>query len=73
WLVKRGKGELLAYSTANQNNPLMDTTPFRGKPVLCIDLWEHSYQSQYHDNRKAYIESFWNIVNWKKVAELYNK
>ncbi|MEE4213714.1 MAG: superoxide dismutase [Bacteroidales bacterium] len=72
WLVRRDNGELLITSTSNQDNPLMDINPIQGIPILCLDIWEHAYYLKYRHNRSGFIEAFWNIVNWKKVAELYN-
>ncbi len=67
WLVLN-KEKLEIYSTANQDSPLME-----GKtPLLGIDVWEHAYYLKHQSNRKAYAESFWNVVNWKKVDELYS-
>lgn len=73
WLIRKSDGQLLVFSTPNQNNPLMDTSQIRGKPLLCIDVWEHAYYLKFQNNRTRYIEAFWNLVNWETVAELYNK
>lgn len=73
WLIKKGNGELVVYSSPNNDNALMDISPIRGEPLLCLDLWEHAYYLKYGNNREAYIEAFWNLVNWKYVAELYNE
>jgi Fe-Mn family superoxide dismutase len=37
------------------------------KPILIIDMWEHSYFLQYRSNRANYINAFWNIINWNVV------
>jgi len=66
WLVFN-KGKLEIYSTANQDSPFMEEKI----PLLGLDVWEHSYYIKYNWNRKAYVEAFWNIINWKKVNELY--
>lgn len=66
WLVVSG-GQLEVISTANQDSPLMT-----GKtPILGIDVWEHAYYIDYHNRRPDYLKSWWSVVNWDKVAELY--
>lgn len=68
WLVSYN-GKLEIYSTANQDSPLME-----GKyPLLGIDVWEHAYYLKHQSKRADYIASFWNVVNWKKVEELYHR
>lgn len=67
WLVLN-KGKLEIYSTPNQDSPILE-----GKiPLLGIDVWEHSYYVKHMWNRKAYLEDIFNVINWKKVEELYN-
>lgn len=41
------------------------------KPLLAIDMWEHSYYLQYKTKRDEYINAFWNIVNWNFVNKRY--
>ena len=73
WLVKMNDNELVITTTSNQDNPLMDIAPVRGAPILCLGIWEHAYYLKYQNRRAEYIEAFWNITNWQKVAELFNK
>lgn len=38
------------------------------KPILVLDVWEHAYYLDYLNDRKAYVENFWKIVDWEVVA-----
>lgn len=73
WLIKTPEGGLKVTSTPNQDNPLMDIAKVKGKPLLTIDVWEHAYYLKYQNRRTDYISAFWNIVDWDRVADRYNK
>jgi len=68
WLVVKD-GKLEVSSTPNQDNPLMDVAEVKGIPILGVDVWEHAYYLKYQNKRAEYLAAFWNVVNWKKVAE----
>ena len=38
-----------------------------------LDLWEHAYYLDYLNNRNQYILNFFNIINYSKVNENYEK
>ncbi|SEI63047.1 superoxide dismutase SodA [Streptococcus equinus] len=67
WLVVNKEGKLEVTSTANQDNPISEGK----KPILALDVWEHAYYLKYRNVRPDYIKAFFDIINWAKVAELY--
>ena len=65
WLVADQNGKLTVINAPNQNSPYMD-----GKtPLMGIDVWEHAYYLKYKNERPKYIAAWWNVVNWKTVAD----
>jgi Fe-Mn family superoxide dismutase len=68
WLVASPDGSLSIEGTPNQDSPLMG-----GRiPILGLDVWEHSYYLKYQYRRPAYVEAWWNVVNWDEVDRRYN-
>ena len=62
WVQAKPNGELDVFSTANG-----DTAVLReGAPILGVDVWEHAYYLDYKQDRKAYLEAWFDkIVNWE--------
>jgi Fe-Mn family superoxide dismutase len=69
WLVANGN-QLEIGSTPNQDNPLMDVAEIKGTPLLGLDVWEHAYYLKYQNKRADFVDAFWNVVDWDKVAGL---
>lgn len=69
WLVQKKEGKLICGSTANQDNPLMDISELKGKPLLALDVWEHAYYLKYQNKRPDYINNWFNLVDWSFVEK----
>ncbi len=67
WLVADASGALSITSTSNAENPMTSGAV----PLLTCDVWEHAYYIDYRNQRPAYVDAFWNLVNWEFVAERY--
>ena len=65
WLVKNAAGALEIVQTSNAGNPMLDGK----KPLLTCDVWEHAYYIDTRNDRAAYVNHFWNLVNWKFATE----
>ncbi|WP_338158141.1 superoxide dismutase [uncultured Phocaeicola sp.] len=64
WLVADAQGKLSIKAESNAGNPLRQGL----KPVLVVDVWEHAYYIDYRNRRAAFVEAFWKLVDWEKVA-----
>lgn len=71
WLCVHKGGKVEICSTPNQDNPIMPNTGCGGTPILGLDVWEHAYYLNYQNRRPDYINAFFNVINWNKVAENY--
>ena len=63
-------GKLAIMKTPNGENPLVHGA----KPILGVDVWEHSYYIDYRNRRPDYLKAFIeNLVNWEYVEKLYGE
>lgn len=71
WLVSDKNGKLSLIQTSNADTPLTNTELF---PLLTCDVWEHAYYLDQQNLRLAYLNEFWQIINWrfveKKLSEI---
>jgi Fe-Mn family superoxide dismutase len=64
WLVKDARGSLKIMATSNANTPVREGHV----ALLTCDMWEHAYYIDHRNDRAAYLQSFWPLVNWEFVA-----
>jgi len=73
WLCVHKGGKVEVCSSPNQDNPLMPGVGCGGHPILGLDVWEHAYYLHYQNRRPDYVQSFFNVINWKAVSDRYNE
>ncbi len=66
WLIADKNGKLSLMQTHNADNPL---THEGITPLLTCDVWEHAYYLDQQNQRLAYINEFWQIINWRFVEK----
>jgi superoxide dismutase len=62
---------LSIVSTANQDIPEFSSA-FVGTDcvsILGLDVWEHAYYLRYQNVRNAYLEAWWQVVDWNNVND----
>ena len=64
WLVKNAAGGLEIVNTDDADSALKT-----GTPVVTIDVWEHAYYIDKRNARPAYIDSWFNVVDWEIAAK----
>jgi len=70
WLVQDKKTKkLVVLETHDAGTPL---TNLDYVPLLTCDVWEHSYYIDKRHDRTAYVNAWWNLVDWGKVAQRLN-
>lgn len=62
WIVADSKGGLKVASTHDGDS----WVKHRETPVMVCDLWEHAYYLDYQNDRKAFLETFFDkLANWR--------
>lgn len=65
WLVKDTAGKLKIVQESNAGNPLRNGL----EPIMTCDVWEHAYYIDKRNRRPAYIDDFWNLVDWETIGK----
>jgi Fe-Mn family superoxide dismutase len=60
-------GRLAIVQKPNQDSPLMDGA----RVLIGNDVWEHAYYLRYQNRRADYTRSWWNVLDWDRIAERY--
>jgi len=47
------------------------TTLAGGRPILALDMYEHSYHMDYGARAAAYVDAFMAAINWSNVGSAY--
>ena len=69
WLAVKD-GKIVVLKSPNGENPLV----MGAKPILGVDVWEHSYYIDYRNRRPDYLKAFVDsLVNWEEVDRLYGE
>ncbi len=66
WLVFK-EGDLKIITTQNQDTPLS----FSYCVLLNLDLWEHAYYLKNYGDKIAYIDNWFNVINWAEINKRY--
>jgi Fe-Mn family superoxide dismutase len=62
--INLATGRLIVQQVQNQNLLSMWTAA----PILNIDVWEHAYYLRYQNRRAAYVDAWWEVVDWSRVG-----
>ena len=49
------------------------TTLAGGRPILALDMYEHSYHIDYGARAAAYVDAFMDVIRWDNPATLYRR
>jgi Fe-Mn family superoxide dismutase len=42
-------------------------------PILVIDMWEHAYYLQFKNRKEAWLEAYWQLIDWQDIARRFAK
>jgi len=47
------------------------TTLAGGRPILALDMYEHSYHMDYGARAAVYVDAFMAAINWSNIGSAY--
>jgi Fe-Mn family superoxide dismutase len=71
WLSRKSSeadAELVITTTINQESPVSQGM----RPILVLDVWEHSYYLKHQFRLHVYVADWWKVVDWNGVQALDN-
>jgi len=68
WCCVNDSGKLEIHTTHNEDTLI---TSHGVIPILCADLWEHSYYIRHHTDRRSYLSDWWGVVKWETVNRFF--
>lgn len=68
WLAVGADGKLRVFSTTDAETPLQNFQI----PILTIDMWEHAYYVDYHNEKQKYVSAYLDhLLNWRFAERNY--
>ncbi|MDX1431239.1 MAG: superoxide dismutase [Gammaproteobacteria bacterium] len=68
WLAVGADGKLRVFSTTDAETPLANFQI----PILTIDMWEHAYYVDYHNEKQKYVSAYLDhLLNWRFAESNY--
>ena len=71
WLALNTQSKMLEYFETKDQDTISMSPDL--KPLLTVDVWEHSYYIDYKNARADYLKNIWKIVNWSIVEARLNE
>ena len=68
WLAQNPDGKLEILAMKDAFTPLI----LDKKPILTLDVWEHSYYIDHRNSRANFIAEFWKFINWSYAEQQLN-
>ncbi|MFZ4773646.1 MAG: superoxide dismutase [Chlamydiia bacterium] len=71
-LSRFGSGWVFLHKDLSISTSPNQEWPRGVKPILGIDVWEHSYYLKYQNRRAEYLDNIFHVIDWKYVESLFN-